>query len=204
VVTIVAALRPEKNHELFLRAARRIRHAVPTARFVVVGDGAERQRLEGLAGELQIARDVRFLGTRSDIPELLALTDVVALTSHMEANPVSILEALACEKPVVATRVGSVPETVIDGQTGYLTPPGDEQALADRVLMLLHNQPLARRLGATGRERVVAGYSLERMVQGYERLIREIYTAKCGPVSPRQTAPADKSATRSRILADRT
>jgi len=204
VVTIVAALRPEKNHELFLRAAHRIHHALPAARFLIVGDGAERQTLETLTRELQIAPDVRFLGTRADIPELLALSDVVALSSRMEANPVSILEALACEKPVVATRVGSVPETVIEGQTGYLTPPGDEQALADRILLLMGDRDLARRLGAAGRQRVVSGYSLEGMVQGYERLVREIYSSKCAPVRPARTGPADKSATSSPALADRT
>jgi glycosyltransferase involved in cell wall biosynthesis len=203
VVTIVAALRPEKNHELFLRAAQRIRHAVPAARFLVVGDGAQRQSLEALAQELQIAGDVRFLGTRVDIPELLALTDVVALSSRMEANPVSILEALACEKPVVATRVGSVPETVVDGQTGYLVPPGDEQALADQIVTLLNNRTLARRLGTAARERVIAAYSLERMVHGYERLIREVYVSKCRPVNPVRTTPEGKSETMSPCLADR-
>jgi glycosyltransferase involved in cell wall biosynthesis len=202
VVSIVAALRPEKNHELFLRAARRVRHAVPNARFLIVGDGQERAKLETLASELQISHEVRFLGTRSDIPELLALTDVVALSSHMEANPVSILEALACGKPVVATNVGSIPETVIDGQTGYLAPAGDEQALADRMLTLLKDRALARRLGATGRERVVANYSLEHMVRGYERLIRDTYASKC-TFKPGRTTPANKSETKSPSPANR-
>ena len=107
MVGIVAALRPEKNHELFLRAAARVLARVPGARFLIVGDGPKRAELEALAESFAIAEAVRFLGTRSDVPELLSLIDVLVLTSHIEANPVSILEAMAGGKPVVATRVGS-------------------------------------------------------------------------------------------------
>lgn len=120
VATIVAALRPEKNHELFLRAAAKVRHSRPNARFLVIGDGPQRTMLETLASELGLSDAVRFLGTRSDVPELLALTNVLVLSSHMEANPVSILEAMACGKPVVATHVGSIGEVVKDGATGFL------------------------------------------------------------------------------------
>ncbi len=124
VVGIVAALRPEKNHALFLRAAAGVRRAVPNARFLIVGDGPQRGELEALARSLAISDAVRFLGTRSDVPEVLSLIDVLALSSHMEANPVSILEAMAAEKPVVATRVGSVDKAVHDGRSGYLVSPG--------------------------------------------------------------------------------
>ncbi|HEV3005109.1 MAG TPA: glycosyltransferase [Pirellulales bacterium] len=180
VAAIVAALRPEKNHELFLRAAALVRAAVPAARFLVVGDGAQRGRLETLAGELCIAEAVHFVGTRSDVPELLSLADVLALSSHMEANPVSILEALACEKPVVATRVGSVPETVKEGVNGYLVPAGDAQRMAERLAAVMSDPALAHRLGQAGRRLVLADWSLERMVEGYQDLIHEIYCAKAG------------------------
>ncbi|HEV3345357.1 MAG TPA: glycosyltransferase [Pirellulales bacterium] len=178
VAAIVAALRPEKNHELFLAAAARIRRARPDARFLVIGDGAERLRLETLSSGLNLAEAVSFLGTRGDIPELLSLVDVLMLTSHMEANPVSILEALACEKPVVATRVGSSPESVHDGENGYLVAPGDEEGLASRVLELFNSPDLARRFGQAGRETVVERWSLDRMVAGYEELIEGIYASK--------------------------
>ena len=105
---IVAALRPEKNHEMFLHVAALVRWKLPAARFLVVGDGPQRAKLEALAKSLGIAEAVRFLGTRSDVPEVLSLVDVLVLTSHMEANPICLLEAMASEKPVVATRVGSV------------------------------------------------------------------------------------------------
>ncbi|HEX4147430.1 MAG TPA: glycosyltransferase, partial [Pirellulales bacterium] len=120
VAAIVAALRPEKNHELFLRAAARVVREQPRAKFLVVGDGPRRADLERLAGELGLGQSVRFLGTRSDVPRILSLARVLVLSSHMEANPVSILEAMACGKPVVATRVGSISQSVEHGSSGYL------------------------------------------------------------------------------------
>ncbi|MFH1923212.1 MAG: glycosyltransferase, partial [Planctomycetota bacterium] len=117
-----------------------------------------------------------------------SLVDVLLLTSHMEANPVSILEAMACEKPVVATRVGSVPETVLDGETGFLVAPGDARGLADRVIELFRNPERAARMGREARERVLARGSVRRMVEGYENLLREIYAAKCGCQVRRQPA----------------
>jgi glycosyltransferase involved in cell wall biosynthesis len=178
VAGIVAALRPEKNHALFLEVARLVRQEVPSARFLVVGDGAERSKLEGLAAELGISNAVRLLGTRHDIPEILSLLDVFVLTSHMEANPVSILEALACGKPVVATAVGSVPETVLEGETGFLAEPGNARQIAACVISLFRDPAWAARMGRTGRRNVVAHWSCERMVEGYQDLIEGIYQAK--------------------------
>lgn len=178
VAAIVAALRPEKNHELFLQAARRILDVRCDAHFLIVGDGALRPRLEALRDELRLSGNVHFLGTRSDIPEVLSVVDVLLLTSHMEANPVSILEALACAKPVVATRVGSIPETVHDGENGYLVAPGDADGLARRVTELFSDAALARRLGQQGRRLVVERWSLDRMVEGYQELIESIYRSK--------------------------
>ena len=126
LVGIVAVLRPEKNHEMFLRVAARVRRDVVEAHFLIIGDGPRRPELELLAAQLGLSDCVHFLGKRFDVPELLGLLDVFVLTSHNEANPVSILEALATGKPVVSTAVGSIPETVLEGVTGYLVDPGDE------------------------------------------------------------------------------
>ena len=179
VAGIVAALRPEKHHELFLRAAALVRQEVSDAHFLIVGDGPQRKELEGLAENLSLGGAVHFLGTRGDVAEVLSIIDVVMLTSHMEANPVSILEAMASEKPVVATRVGSVPETVLDRQTGFLVPPDDARQITGRVIELFGDPELAGRMGRAGREHVVAHWSVERMVEGYQELICEIYAAKC-------------------------
>ena len=175
---IVAALRPEKNHGLFLNAAALVSKQVPESRFLVIGDGALRPQLEQQARDLGIADRVLFLGTRSDIPQLLALTRVLVLSSHMEANPVSILEGLACEKPVVATRVGSIPETVHDGISGYLTPPGDAAQMADRLVQFLQDSELSAAMGIAGRNHVVNNWSLARMVFGYQELIQVSYLSK--------------------------
>jgi len=184
VVGIVAALRPEKNHELFLQAAALVHEKLPAARFLVVGDGPQRVKLETLSGKLKLTEAVRFLGTRRDIPEMLALLDVLVLTSHMEANPICLMEAMACEKPVVATHVGSVGETVLDGQTGYLAPPGDATALADRILELLGDRRRSAAMGRTGREHVIAHASIDRMVEGYQELLSGIYTTKSQVIFP--------------------
>jgi glycosyltransferase involved in cell wall biosynthesis len=189
VAGIVAALRPEKHHELFLRAAALIREKVRQARFLIVGDGPERARLEALVREWSLSEAVWFLGSRSDVAELLSVIDVFVLTSHVEASPVSILEAMAAEKPVVATCVGSVPETVIDGQTGYLTAPGDAQEIADRVLDLFRDPARAAAMGRAGRERVIARWSVERMVEGYQDLIAGIYAAKSGGAARVESPP---------------
>jgi glycosyltransferase involved in cell wall biosynthesis len=174
-VGIVAALRPEKNHELFLQAAALVRRQLPDVRMLVVGDGSRRAALESLSAELSLSGTVRFLGTRRDVPELLSVLDVAALTSHMEANPVSILEAMASGKPVVATRVGSVGETVIDGQTGYLVAPGDAAQLAQRIASLLQDPARAAAMGRAGREQVLAHWSIQRMVEGYEELLSRLW-----------------------------
>jgi glycosyltransferase involved in cell wall biosynthesis len=178
VVGILAALRPEKNHELFLAGAERIRAKLPHARFLVIGDGPRRADLEAQAAALGIAPAVRFLGSRPDVPELLAACDLVALTSHNEASPVSILEALSAGCPVVATNVGSVHETVVDGETGRLIPAGDLDAFAAASIALLTDSDARRRIGAAGRERVQQRWSLAAMVAGYEQLIERIHRAK--------------------------
>jgi glycosyltransferase involved in cell wall biosynthesis len=193
VVGIVAALRPEKNHELFLQAAKLIHQALPTTKFLVIGDGPRRAELECFARDLGLNEAVRFTGTRGDVPEMLSLVDVILLTSHMEANPASILEAMACEKPVVATRVGSVPETVLDGRTGYLVPPGDAYELARLTLDLLCHPDHAALLGRAGREHVIAHWSVDRMVKGYQDLIADLYEKKAVGSGQRAVGSKDLS-----------
>ncbi len=183
VAGILAALRPEKNHSMFLEVAAGVLREIPAAHFLVIGDGAERPLLKRRAAELAIANRVHFLGTRPDIPGLLALVDVLLLTSLNEANPVSILEGLSCGKPVVATRVGSVPETVIDGENGYLVESGSVDAMSRRVVELFRDRPLAAALGAAGRRHVVEHWSVERMVEGYEELLLRLYGRKTALVA---------------------
>jgi glycosyltransferase involved in cell wall biosynthesis len=188
VVTIVAALRPEKNHELFLEMAAQILPQMPHAKFLIIGDGPRREPLEERAAELAISDSIRFLGTRSDVPRLLSTSDVFVLCSHNEANPVSILEAMSVGKPVVSTNVGSIKEVVADGVTGYLVKPGDVAALSGRVAELLDDPLRAVEMGSTARDVVVESWSVDAMVRRYERLIAGIYRSKRPPVARELTA----------------
>ncbi len=178
VCGIVAALRPEKNHELFLNGAQKIRQRFPDAQFLIVGDGVRREGLEALARSLGIDDVVHFLGSRSDIPSVLAAMNCKMLTSKMEANPVSILEALATEVPVVATRVGSIPTTVIDHETGFLVEPGNVDDLVEKVSVVLNDLDKASQLGRNGREIVESNWSVDAMVRGYQDMITRIYDEK--------------------------
>ncbi len=179
-VGIVAALRPEKNHEMFLRAARAVRQVRRDAVFVVAGDGPCRHDLEKLSTDLGLLDSVRFVGSISDTPGLLSAIDVFALTSHNEASPVSILEAMACGRPVVAPQVGSISDSVQDGRTGYLIPKGDTQAAAERWLELLGDPDLRAAMGRTAREFVCHSSSLETMTDGYTTLIESLFRQKRG------------------------
>ncbi|MCA9231090.1 MAG: glycosyltransferase [Planctomycetales bacterium] len=175
---ILAALRPEKNHELFLAGAAQIHRQLPNSRFIIIGDGPQRNQLQQLAHELGIGDVTHFLGPRQDVPEVLRALNVLALTSHNEANPVSILEALSSEVPVVAADVGSVAETVLPNRTGQLFPAGDLDSFVAHCTELLRNPALQTRMGKEGRRLVVEQWSLAAMVNGYETLIQELYTKK--------------------------
>ncbi|MFK8113554.1 MAG: glycosyltransferase, partial [Rubripirellula sp.] len=133
LVGIVAALRSEKNHSMLVRAAAQVRQQIPDAHWLIVGDGPERTKIERLADELGIADRIHLLGTRYDTDRLVAALDVFTLCSLNEASPVSILEALACEVPVMATNVGSIRESIVEGETGSLIESEDTEAMSAAV-----------------------------------------------------------------------
>jgi glycosyltransferase involved in cell wall biosynthesis len=175
LVGIVARLVPVKAHEMFFRAAVRVRAAMPQAQFLVLGDGERRAELEALVGELGLHGSVRFLGWRRDMVNVYADLDVVALTSRNEGSPVALIEALASARPVVATAVGGVPEVVVDGVTGLTVPASDSDAFADAVIRLLNDQELAARLGAAGRQHVYPRYDSSRLADDVRTLyLREL------------------------------
>ena len=178
VAGIVARLDRVKNHEMFLRVAVDVRKTTEKAQFLIVGDGPRRSHLESMTRELNLDRCVHFVGERSDIPDLLRIMDVFVLTSHIEANPVSILEAAATGLPVIATDVGSVSESVLDGRNGFLIEPDDQAAMHRRIAELFNCPDRARQMGAAGREHVIANWSLEQMVAKYEALLSSLYDKK--------------------------
>ncbi len=176
VVSIVAGLRPEKNHGLLLRAAAALAPRHPGARFMVVGDGPERAALEREGRELGLEGRVSFLGTRQDMPQIQRASDVVALTSHpvVETFPVSLVEALASGTPVVSTDVGSIRDVVRDGVTGLLAPAGDEAAFAAALERLIGDTALRERMGAAAREDALERFDRDDMIAAYARLFREV------------------------------
>jgi glycosyltransferase involved in cell wall biosynthesis len=193
VCGIVAALRPEKNHALFLESAKLVLDERPDARFVIVGDGPERPALELRARSLSIESAVHFLGTRRDTVQVLSALDVFCLTSHNEANPVSILEALSVGLPVVATQVGSVPLTVQPGITGFLANPGAADEISAHIQRLFGDRTMRTSLGNQGRDLVIREWSLQRMVTGYESLIEAVYRQKSHRQAAHRSELAEKT-----------
>ncbi|MDP8927709.1 MAG: glycosyltransferase [Actinomycetota bacterium] len=137
LVTIVAAMRPLKGHADALGAWCTVVRQVPEARLLLVGTGEEESRLRALSHDLRIADRVIFAGVRRDIPRIMQASTLVLLPSRTEALPTTLIEAAACAKAVVATRVGGVPEVVEDGVSGLLVDPHDLKGLASAVVSLL-------------------------------------------------------------------
>lgn len=179
VVGILAALRPEKDHGTFLRAARIVVDILPEAKFLVVGDGETRPQIERLRLELGLERHVQLTGVRSDVARLLRAVDVFSLSSAtVECFPMALLEAMACGRPAVCTAVGGVPEMIDDGVTGYLVPPRDPERLADRLVRVLSDPEAARRMGIAGRRRVEEEFTLTRSVAGAQNAIDRVVGAR--------------------------
>lgn len=178
VVGIVATLRSVKDHPTLLRAAKCLLADQLRVTVLIVGDGSTRLELEALCSELCIADHVRFVGNRSDVSRLLSAMDVFVLCSTSECFPFSVLEAMACARPVVCTDVGGVREIVVDGVTGYLVPPRNFQLLAARLKAVLEDKELAQEMGRAGRTRVETNFTLEVSVVSAERAIEEVVGAR--------------------------
>jgi glycosyltransferase involved in cell wall biosynthesis len=171
VVVYVGRLVPEKGVDVLLRALPGMLASQPCACLVIAGDGPERPELERLARELGVAGQVHFVGTQHDVLPYYRLATVVAVPSRYEPFGLVAVEAMAAGRPVVASRVGGLAETVVDGTTGRQTAPADPQALAEGLLGVLCSPEDAARMGAAGRERVRAEYTEERMVARVHDLI---------------------------------
>lgn len=165
LIGMVGNLRPVKGHPTLLRAVARLMNSCPQAHVVLFGDGLEEERLRELAGSLGIGAHVTFAGSGHDIPTALAALDVFALSSNSEGLSNAVIEAMAAGLPVVATSVGGNPECVVDGETGFLTPAGDDERLADRIGRLLMDPALAHTMGEAGRARCRALFDVDTMVR---------------------------------------
>jgi glycosyltransferase involved in cell wall biosynthesis len=189
VVGIVAALRPEKDHVLLLQAAQHLVGEFPDLAVLVIGDGPMRDRIEKTVAELGLAGHVRLLGNRSDVPGLLPALNVFTLCSYtIECFPMALLEAMAAGRPAVGTDVGGVGEMLADGTTGYLVPPHDPDALADRLGRILRDRQLQRRMGAAARDRVEREFRLDTSVAAAARELIDV----AGLAPPLAGPPSDR------------
>ena len=173
IVSTPARLHSQKGHAYLLKAAV----LVPDALFVLAGDGPERRTLEEMTQALGLKERVRFLGHRQDIPQLLASCDLFALPSLYEGLPLSVLEAMAAGKPVIATAIGGTDEAISDGVTGLLVPPANPEKLAAAISRLLSDRQLATTLATAAKTRVRREVPSHTMVRGvtdvYEELIAQ-------------------------------
>lgn len=184
---LVAALRSEKNHSMLVRAAAKLREPFPKLHWLIVGDGPERSTIESLIAELNVADRVHLLGTRHDTPRLVSALDVFTLCSLNEASPVSILEALACGVPVAASDVGSISESILPGESGFLFPSEDLDAMTSAIAKLLADVDRTA-MGIRGRDLVQRTGSLDSMVRGYQDLVTSHYDHAAGRVKRSRVA----------------
>jgi glycosyltransferase involved in cell wall biosynthesis len=182
-LSIVANLRnPVKDHPMFLRAAARVRAAVPKAGFAIAGEGELMEGLRELAGQLGIRDDVFFIGRCDNVADLLFASEIGVLSSKAEGFANAILEYMAAGLPVVATHVGGTREAISEDETGYVVASGDDKKMAARIIELLNDPQRARVMGERGRSFVAERFSCDRHLQNTLELYDELLsTPKSAP-----------------------
>jgi L-malate glycosyltransferase len=175
VVTIVANMRHEvKDYPMFLRAAQRVTKVIPDAVFLLAGEGELQASLKQLAAELGIADKTLFLGRSESIAQLLSVSDVCVLSSKAEGFSNSILEYMAAGRAVVATDVGGAREAIVENETGYLVPSGDDELMAERIISLLLDPAGAQLMGEQGRRVVERNFSSQALLRKTEALYQKL------------------------------
>lgn len=187
IVGIAAGLRREKRHDVFLRGASDVIKRGTRAHFLVIGGGEMEGDLRRLVSDLELDDHVTFTGHVSNVPDLLSAIDIGVLTSDREGMPLALLEYMASGKPVVATRVGGVPEAVEDGVNGFLFASGDHEGFAGRIAQLVNDAALRSRMGAAALEIVTTRFSEQVMM---ERIV-ELYRATLGKRQAENIATSD-------------
>ena len=178
VIGIVSKLWEGKGHEVLIETFGEIKNEIKGAMLIIVGEGYLENRLRDLVNRLGLTESVLFTGFQSDIPEIIASFDIAVLPSFFEGMGRVLLEAMAMERPVVASRVGGIPELVKDGINGFLTTPGDAKGLAESIKKLLNDKKLAISMGKEGRKRVTDKFSAETMVKSINKVYNECLVKK--------------------------
>jgi glycosyltransferase involved in cell wall biosynthesis len=170
----VGRLAPQKGQRHLIAAMPLLLERVPRAHLVIAGDGDLKEYLREVSVEVGVAERVHVLGPRRDVPALMHALDVFAMPSIWEGFGLVLLEAMAAGRPIVASRVATIPEVVVDGSTGVLVPAGDPAALAEALVSLAEVPDLARAYGQAGRERLRTHFSIDKMVGDTALLYREL------------------------------
>lgn len=178
IVGNVAALVPHKGQHHLIEAAALVVRDVPDARFVIVGDGELRASLEKQIRDKHLERHVFLAGFRADALELTKGFDLFVMSSVSEGMCTALVDAMAASKAAVATTAGGIPEVMVDGETGFLVPPRDHRAMAEKLVLLLKNADLRARMGEAALRRARERFTVERMVEGtaavYENVVRSV------------------------------
>ena len=153
-----------------LRGFKLVLAQIPDLSLLIAGQGEELAYLQALAKELAIDTRVKFIGLRFDLPEIYQLLDVFLLTSFSEGISITLLEAMACGIPAVVTDVGGNPEVVVAGETGFLVPVDNDHLFAERIIEVLTNRELAKKMSILSQKRVEEEYSISRMLHRYQQL----------------------------------
>ncbi|MDA3917551.1 MAG: glycosyltransferase [Deltaproteobacteria bacterium] len=177
VIGTVGRLEPVKDQVTLLYAFKIILQQFPNSKLVITGDGSLASVLKNTAASLRISNSVLFLGLRDDILELLGTMDIFVLPSISEGTSCTLLEAMSCGLPVVATNVGGNPELVLDNETGVLVPKQDSKKLSHAIITLLTNSDLRTKMSLSGRERIVQGFSLYKMIDNLKNLYNSLHVS---------------------------
>jgi glycosyltransferase involved in cell wall biosynthesis len=187
LVAMVARFQNVKGHEYFLEAARYVLSAVTEARFAVAGENVfgvsrdetyKRRILDTARSDPLLRERVTYLGFWPDARQVIAAADVMVCSSWFESLSMVALESMAMQRPIVSTSVGGPAETVIDGQTGYLVPPRDSRAIAERVTALLQNPALREQMGAAGRQHVLAHFTAAQYANAIGRMVDQLVESR--------------------------
>jgi len=170
VIASVGRLVPVKGHKYFISSMPKIINFFPDACFILFGDGPLKEELKKQTRFLGIEDKVKFLGWRADLSEILQIADILVFPSLNEGMGRAIVEAMALAKPVVATKVGGIPDVIIDNYTGLLFPAQDEDALANQVIRLLKDNALAKQLGLQAKEHVLGRFDVKKMIDAIQGL----------------------------------
>lgn len=191
LVGFIGRLSPEKGPDIFLRAARVMQHLEPDVHFVMVGEGPLRHDLQRFVQQYNLRDRVHMVGLQSDMPAVYAQLDVVLSTSQTEAMPFALMEAMACGLPVVASRVGGVPDLIQHGETGWLIGAGADQEAAQRVSALCASKDERERMGRLARQRCIDRFSMELSSGAMVALFQRLVPSRS---EPRRVAPMVSSA----------